>query len=1683
MGNVFFKLLNMSIAAGWLVLAVAALRLVFKKAPRWVFCVLWAMVALRLALPFSVQSPFSVVPSVNTVSVVTEPVSSDPVSVPDEYSAPQTAIPAEVSSPQGYVSPSEHSAPEEPVSRPAYTETVTPPAIPGIVDPAQTDNAHQQIQRIVIKTGIPAIDNTISAAETERAYTGEEQTGDIGAVLFWIWASGAALMASYAAFSYLRLRLRLRCSIKGADGAYVCDTIDTPFILGLFRPRIYVPSGMNGRERSYVLAHEKAHLRRFDHLWKPLGYLMLAAYWFNPLMWLAYIFFCRDIEIACDEKVVKTLDTESKAGYSQTLLDLNRPRRMISACPLAFGEVGVKERIKKVLSYKKPTLWILIAALLLTTVLAVCLMTDPKEKGPDEENSAEESSDESDDSSEESDSYEYFEFSKLSDGTYSIAAKQRTDLPEELVLPGTYNGKPVTKIAERAFYDRTGIKSVKIPESVIAINKMAFSGCTSLVNVELPQGLTTIASGAFKKCAFSEFIVPQSVTFIGSGAFGGCDSLQKIELPFIGETPAPTELPKGYIGHIFGTQFGEAEKVYEFIPRSLKEVVVAEGCVRIPYGAFAQCESLERITLPGSLISIGSFAFEGCGGLVEILYGSTADKWQTVQKSASWDRGSDGTYYDLNVVCTNESDPAVFEKNFKYELLEDGTYCVKLDYSEKTPEELVIPSEHEGAAVTAVELSDLRYVTRIVLPQTVTRVISLKDCTSLTDITLPDSVAEIGESAFVGCIKLKSVKIPKNVARIGVSPFAWCPSLETIEVDEGNERYRAVSGCLIDDATGTIIGSAVYCTVPADEKVKRIGPAALAGVRTENVVIPSNITEIGNSAFAESGARTITLSEGVTTLGMGLCEKCFDLKDLYIPVSVQAINENTFCLTIPDEDPELTIHYAGTKEQWAALTSEWPWDVKRLDRCVVCSDGPVTDDVPIESIPALEVSDFVSVDGGNIYYTCETFPGKTAVIKTENTGGLATLKEFFVIDAECTDPGEEYLYRVYRGRRYTRSKDGSFDPKRTYAVVDLQIAYYRCIEDVPEILGELVIVDYKDEHGLGEGEGKSVVAPFTGIGMVGEYGDQVLLNEGSGFAVCFGMPLVPIPDWPLWRVYDSAGHIRTLPVEDSQRWSVSHVEFDKSNSDPDAVIVTLENGNTFKANLRDTRVLADDEETYYYYFYESSRSDSVPEIIYKGVIDPNSNLEGVKKVVVFPGENEYPVFTIKREYKEVSVGSTSTTGKMNMYVADYIVREDGVNRVVPDNIVVTYKNENDPNAAPEIIPLAGMLDSASDLHNIDVFGKVYTYYRSYIADNVHYNETHVFCVPEAEKTLRHIVCQYASNSYDNQYLVLKFYGNGTRIWYMIVDRAGNIRSLPVPDDRIGDVTRVYSVNLDADGGLDGYDPGDMIVTFASGETVTAKLSDTRVLTGKEADEYYSVYGAQRDIYGYSLNGYGGYNLNMKVAVNDPVLELPSFHNGLPVNMVAITGANAKRIAVPETVIYLTLSECRELTSATLPASLKELGDFAFKDCPKLSTIYYAGTVEQWNAIIKGEDWDEAMDGYVIICSDGYVAYEYRFENPTAAPVYLVQWRQTSVTQWETTESPGTLSYAQALEELANGNWIDSNGETPEAIEAPIYVFDCQMVCESGIPGFEGSVPFYRFTVETELDPGQVYAYVPAVKIN
>ncbi len=329
MSGVFLHLLNISITAGWIVLIVVLLRFVLKKAPKWIRVALWGLVALRLLVPVSIESALSLVPSAETVQI--EAVKSEPASVPGN------------------------------VEEAAFSQSVS----------------RVEGERIVIRTGLPAVNSLINQP-AEKAAEHVDTVAVLKTVAGWVWLGGAIAMLLYALISYLRLRLRVRASIKVEKGIYVCDGIRDPFILGFIFPRIYLPSGMDETTKGFVLAHEKAHLKRFDHVWKPLGFLLLAVYWFNPLLWLAYILLCRDIELACDEKVVKEYDAEAKAAYSEALLKCSVSRRSIAACPLAFGETGVKSRIKSVLNYKKPAFWIILVALLAGIVVGVCFLTMPK---------------------------------------------------------------------------------------------------------------------------------------------------------------------------------------------------------------------------------------------------------------------------------------------------------------------------------------------------------------------------------------------------------------------------------------------------------------------------------------------------------------------------------------------------------------------------------------------------------------------------------------------------------------------------------------------------------------------------------------------------------------------------------------------------------------------------------------------------------------------------------------------------------------------------------------------------------------------------------------------------------------------------------------------------------------------------------------------------------------------------------------------------------------------------------------------------------------------------------------------------------------------------------------------------------------------------------------------------------
>ena len=311
MAAVFLKLLNLGIAASWLVLAVLVLRLISKRSPKWVNVLLWGIVALRLVLPFSIESALSLIPSAETVS---------PAAV---QFAPAPTITSGVS----------------------------------VIDNAVNSSLSEHFA-------------AVATASVNPLYGWTEIAG-------WVWLIGLGAMLLYALVSYLRLRRRVSVSLPIQDHIYLCDAISSPFILGVVKPHIYLPSGLDEVQRQNVLAHEQAHLARRDHWWKPLGFALLAVYWFNPVLWLAYTLLCRDIELACDERVIRTMDESAVKTYSTVLLACSMPRKAAITCPLAFGEVGIKERVRNALHYKKPAFWVVAASVAVCVVVAVCFLTDP----------------------------------------------------------------------------------------------------------------------------------------------------------------------------------------------------------------------------------------------------------------------------------------------------------------------------------------------------------------------------------------------------------------------------------------------------------------------------------------------------------------------------------------------------------------------------------------------------------------------------------------------------------------------------------------------------------------------------------------------------------------------------------------------------------------------------------------------------------------------------------------------------------------------------------------------------------------------------------------------------------------------------------------------------------------------------------------------------------------------------------------------------------------------------------------------------------------------------------------------------------------------------------------------------------------------------------------------------------
>jgi len=310
MSAFFLQIVNMSISASWIVLAVLLLRSILKEVPKWTRVLLWGIVAVRLICPFSLESDMSLIPSAETF-------------------------------------------PQEVISGPSFD----------------------------VQTGIAPVDDRVNEYLGDRYFEGVTVPANNGAatmtVLSVIWLMGVLVLAAYIAISYWHLCRSVDTAVRLRGKIFQHESIDSPFVLGILRPRIYLPLHINEQELEHVIAHEEAHILRKDHWWKPLGFLLLTIHWFNPLMWVAYIMLCRDIELACDEKVIKNLNSNQRADYSQALVACSISRRQITVCPLAFGEVGVKDRVKSVMNYRKPGFWLITASVILCVISGICFLTNP----------------------------------------------------------------------------------------------------------------------------------------------------------------------------------------------------------------------------------------------------------------------------------------------------------------------------------------------------------------------------------------------------------------------------------------------------------------------------------------------------------------------------------------------------------------------------------------------------------------------------------------------------------------------------------------------------------------------------------------------------------------------------------------------------------------------------------------------------------------------------------------------------------------------------------------------------------------------------------------------------------------------------------------------------------------------------------------------------------------------------------------------------------------------------------------------------------------------------------------------------------------------------------------------------------------------------------------------------------
>lgn len=374
MGNVFLYILNTSITASFIALVVLLLRMILKKAPKWIICLFWAIVAVKLVIPINLESPISLLPQKEVISLDKLKTNENPGNI-DAYL---------------YDSSIENNS----ANYNEYNSDVQTQIIAGGTDTSL--NQSQANESASERNNSEKYNNEKQHTTVNNGILNYEFILNLAAT---IWLMGIGVMLSYSIISYIRLKKRISTATPVFANVKQSENIKTPFVFGIIKPQIYVPGNIAKETLGFVLAHEKAHIDRKDYMTKPFAFLLLSIYWFNPILWLSYVMLCRDIEYACDEKVIKNLAKENRQRYSMALLENSVKRHLVSSCPVAFGEVGVKSRINKIMNYKQPKFWIIVVSFVLCIIVSVCFLTNPAKaldtkKQPDDSENVTQSDDE-----------------------------------------------------------------------------------------------------------------------------------------------------------------------------------------------------------------------------------------------------------------------------------------------------------------------------------------------------------------------------------------------------------------------------------------------------------------------------------------------------------------------------------------------------------------------------------------------------------------------------------------------------------------------------------------------------------------------------------------------------------------------------------------------------------------------------------------------------------------------------------------------------------------------------------------------------------------------------------------------------------------------------------------------------------------------------------------------------------------------------------------------------------------------------------------------------------------------------------------------------------------------------------------------------------------------------------------